>query len=106
MVKNLGNRVTSIDTRTAPVKVVERERGRPRQRQRQRIFERDGYLCQSCAEHGRVTLAREVDHVVPLWAGGGEGDDNQRSLCRECHRVKTDAEEADRGKGDAISTGL
>lgn len=27
----------------------------------------------------------EVDHVLPLWAGGSDDDSNKRTLCQPCH---------------------
>jgi len=33
--------------------------------------------------------ATEVDHVVPLWKGGGEDEGNLQALCRSCHGAKT-----------------
>lgn len=57
-------------------------------------------LCESCKSRGRVTLAREVDHLMRIserpdlrldW-------DNLRSLCERCHDAKSAAERAgDRG---------
>ena len=34
----------------------------------------------------------EVDHIVPLWAGGVHHPDNFQILCADCHRLKTQAE--------------
>lgn len=36
----------------------------------------------------------EVDHVVPLWAGGSHGFANLQTLCSPCHRDKTVREAA------------
>jgi 5-methylcytosine-specific restriction endonuclease McrA len=36
----------------------------------------------------------EVDHVVPLWAGGSHGFANLQTLCYPCHRDKTAREAA------------
>lgn len=38
---------------------------------------------------GRVVLATDVDHIVPLRAGGGNQESNLQSLCHECHTYKT-----------------
>ena len=72
---------------------IERIKGRPGARMRDRILKRDDYLCQECLRAGRVRVADEVDHVVPLSVGGSNADDNQRSLCRDCHAIKCAAEE-------------
>lgn len=54
-----------------------------------------------CRAGGRVTAAREIDHIIPraermdlFWEPA-----NHQALCRECHRLKT-ADDA-RGEGGA-----
>ncbi len=44
-----------------------------------------------------VSAAEEVDHVVPLWAGGADDESNYQSLCSPCHKVKTASEASARG---------
>lgn len=45
-------------------------------------------------------LADEVDHVVPLFKGGANSEDNLQPLCRECHVEKSVAElREERGGG-------
>lgn len=44
-------------------------------------------LCQRCGDEGT-----EIDHVVPLLMGGDNTDGNLQLLCKECHRLKTDAD--------------
>ena len=46
-------------------------------------------LCVSCEAKGRVTAAREVDHIKPLAAGGSNAADNLQALCKPCHSRKT-----------------
>ena len=46
-------------------------------------------LCQHCKQAGKVTMATEVDHVMPLCKGGTDDPQNLSSLCAECHRTKT-----------------
>lgn len=46
-------------------------------------------LCVDCEKLGRVTAARELDHIVPLHLGGQDNDSNRQGLCVECHKVKT-----------------
>lgn len=47
-----------------------------------------------------IYLARkprwDMDHLVPLWAGGENTVANCRVLCRECHKSKTRREAAER----------
>lgn len=46
-------------------------------------------LCRHCARLGRVTVAVDLDHIVPLAAGGSDAMDNIQPLCRACHVKKT-----------------
>ena len=34
------------------------------------------------------------DHIIPKAEGGTDEDDNLQTLCRACHKQKTDAEKA------------
>jgi len=52
-------------------------------------------LCEECKEQGRLTLAEEVHHVLPLSKGGGNESSNLMSLCKSCHSSIT-AESGDR----------
>lgn len=50
-------------------------------------------LCEHCKARGRIVLAIEVDHRVPISAGGSALDaDNLQSLCVSCHSRKTAAD--------------
>lgn len=70
--------------------------GRPWRRLRAAILERDGHLCQcdECRQHGRLLLAREVDHIIPAFEGGTDDPSNLRAINVDCHRAKTAAEAA------------
>lgn len=72
-----------------PKKTTERGYGWEWQRKRKRILKRDGGLCQPCEREGRITLAREVDHVVNKASGGDDSDGNLQAICTSCHREKT-----------------
>lgn len=62
------------------------------------ILKRDGYLCQSCKREGITTRATQVDHIVNKAQGGTDEPGNLESICRRCHRAKTQRE-AQEGKG-------
>jgi len=62
--------------------------GRKLQTWRKRILSREP-LCRHCRAKGRIALATEVDHLVPLECGGDYTDDNAQPLCAACHVVKT-----------------
>lgn len=70
------------------VKPTERVRGRILQRVRQRIMQGQP-LCKICEGAGLVTPGQEMDHIVPLFKGGSNEDDNLQMLCVECHRKKS-----------------
>jgi 5-methylcytosine-specific restriction protein A len=52
-------------------------------------------LCRACSDRGRATAGKEVDHIIPMSAGGAEFDhDNLQTLCKFCHSSKTNRERA------------
>ena len=53
-------------------------------------------LCVYCEAYGRVTMANELDHIVPLSRGGADDESNLQGLCSPCHKAKTAAEAAER----------
>lgn len=63
---------------------------------RELVLRRDAGICQACIKTGRITLAREVDHITPKAEGGTDEETNLQSLCRPCHAEKS-AQEARRG---------
>ncbi|MCC7269314.1 MAG: HNH endonuclease [Rhodocyclaceae bacterium] len=65
---------------------------------RSRIMQRDCGLCQPCLKAGRVTPARQVDHVISKAEGGTDDEDNLQAICMACHKAKT-AREAAQGRG-------
>lgn len=46
-------------------------------------------LCAECHRNGRVRLATQLDHILPLFKGGPEAPANRQGLCDPCHEVKT-----------------
>lgn len=65
--------------------------GRKLQRMRQALFSRKP-LCELCEEQGRVRLATQRDHRIPLAEGGRDDESNEQGLCDECHAAKSEAE--------------
>lgn len=49
-------------------------------------------ICQECKRHGRVTIATQRDHIVPLAEGGADDSSNEQALCDPCHEAKSLAE--------------
>ena len=98
MVVTLKPRLATLDARVARTPVVQRTRGSTWMRIRTAQL-RAHPLCAACRSRGVVAAAEEVDHVVPLHLGGGDGDENLQSLCVECHRAKTASEAAARARG-------
>jgi 5-methylcytosine-specific restriction protein A len=66
---------------------------------RERIIVRDGAACTKCGFMPANLSYLEVDHVVPLFRGGAESDENRACLCRRCHRAKSLLEEKERAGG-------
>jgi 5-methylcytosine-specific restriction protein A len=92
-IASLKPSIPTLDTRRGAPVAVPRIRGSELTRIRERIAIRDGYQCRKC---GRVTVHGEVDHIVPLYSGGRESDENRWWLCPDCHRVKSEQEEKGR----------
>ena len=65
-----------------------RIRGRALQRIRER-HRQEHPLCVWCQKQGRVRAWTQLDHIVPMDAGGADDDDNRQGLCDECHELKT-----------------
>ena len=66
---------------------------------------RDQPLCMHCEHAGRTTAATEVDHVIPLHAGGTDDDGNLQALCHECHERKSVTERGMRYRHGAAADG-
>lgn len=73
-----------------------RLRGRALQRRNTRIASRDFYTCQICRRVTDRAGEGQVDHRIPLAAGGTDDASNLQWLCVECHRQKTEREKARR----------
>lgn len=54
-------------------------------------------LCRECATAGRITVATESDHIVPMGRGGDRwAMENRQPLCHSCHSAKTMREQNER----------
>ena len=42
-------------------------------------------ICEQCEKEGRLTLAEEVHHILPLTDGGTNDAENLMALCKSCH---------------------
>lgn len=62
-------------------------RGAPH-KQRQQALNRDHHQCVQCGN----TENLEVDHIKNVANGGSHDLDNLQTLCRPCHRKKTQQE--------------
>lgn len=60
------------------------------------VLTRDSLLCQPCLNGGRLTVASQVDHIIPKGNGGTDDVENLQAICVMCHRLKT-ARESQRG---------
>jgi 5-methylcytosine-specific restriction protein A len=92
-ITTLKRNITTLDTRVGSSVATERIRGWKLIKIRDRILLRDEYTCQVCGRVGRDLV---VDHIVPLFSGGNNSDHNLQSLCKACHKIKSDKEEGER----------
>jgi 5-methylcytosine-specific restriction endonuclease McrA len=98
MSNNKRQSLKSIETKISamrikqPVMIGKRITGRAWQRIRNYVLMRDNGLCVMCQDNKRITVACEVDHIVPLHLGGSNGMINLQSLCTECHKEKSNYE--------------
>ena len=86
--------------------MTERIRGRRLQRIRA-AWLKQYPLCVMCEAQGRVTDAKELDHIIALDNGGPDFDVdeglNRQGLCEPCHEIKTNI---DLGHKPRIVTGI
>jgi hypothetical protein len=63
-----------------------------RLRQRVETYRGDGFRCVYCGKDlladSDSLLMATVDHIVPLAAGGGNGQENRATCCCACNRLK------------------
>lgn len=76
-------------------KADRRKRGRAGMRERAQVVAEEP-LCRTCLKRGVESPTEEVDHIVPLSAGGSDTRANKQGLCAPCHLAKTRAEDAAR----------
>jgi 5-methylcytosine-specific restriction protein A len=89
--KTLKRNIPTLKATIKPLVATERIRGSALQKIRKAKLLANP-ACELCLAKGMVTLATEVDHKMPLWAGGKETDSNRQSLCTSCHLDKTKKE--------------
>lgn len=70
--------------------VVAEHRCSIRPSQRFRILSRDQYTCRYCGRSA-PDVVLEVDHVIPVAAGGKNDDTNLVTACRDCNVGKSDS---------------
>lgn len=60
-------------------------------RTRFEVFKRDCFTCQYCGRRPPQVLL-EVDHVIPVSKGGGNGEENLVTACADCNSGKSDVD--------------
>jgi len=65
------------------------------QKQKDRIIWRDRWTCCICHDD-LLPMRWNCDHIVPIWDGGGNEDDNLQAICANCHAEKSCLEARDR----------
>lgn len=57
---------------------------------RKDVLKRDRYKCSICKKRFRKAFL-DVDHIIPVRIGGNPYQKNNlRTLCKECHKAKSD----------------
>lgn len=57
---------------------------------RYEILKRDGFKCRFCGQSARTGAVLEIDHIIPVAAGGDTIESNLQCLCFRCNRGKSD----------------
>lgn len=57
--------------------------------ERRRLFLLKHPLCEWCKRKGKITPAEELDHIIPLYKGGPDTEENLSPKCKACHAEKT-----------------
>ncbi len=58
------------------------------------VAARQAWKCQVCK--AVLPPSYEIDHVEPLWRGGGDCASNLQAVCPNCHALKTQRESVER----------
>ena len=83
-------RISREDLLTPTTQPKERRRAPLSASKRLRVLMRDGQRCVICGQGAKDGAVLEVDHIVPVCRGGGDGMENLRTLCRDCNRGRRD----------------
>jgi hypothetical protein len=54
---------------------------------KKKVASAQAWRCACC--NGMLSHVFEIDHVIPLFLGGNNSEENLQALCRECHGQKT-----------------
>jgi 5-methylcytosine-specific restriction protein A len=58
--------------------------------ERRRLYLLRNPLCLICKREGKVTMATEVDHIIPLFKGGKDCyETNGQPICNHHHSIKS-----------------
>lgn len=107
--QTLKPRVKSVSTQTAKPLTTDCQRmtGRRLQSRRFHLWTQSP-SCAKCKRVVEYPHGFELDHIVPLWEGGKDVEENLQILCvwtdergekRGCHADKTATEACHRGQG-------
>ena len=56
-------------------------------KQRREIYKRDHHQCRNCGSTESLT----IDHIFPIFRGGGNEAENLQLLCAACNNAKSDS---------------
>jgi len=89
LIARLLRKFESLDTRLLVNETFEVKRKSIGLSLRYDILQRDKFKCVLCGRDAKNTTL-EIDHIIPVVAGGKTVIDNLRTLCFDCNRGKKD----------------
>jgi 5-methylcytosine-specific restriction endonuclease McrA len=68
-------------------RMVRQKRNKLTPLMKKKIASNQKWKCRIC--HQLLDYTYEIDHIVPVFKGGSNNQDNLQALCRNCHGKKT-----------------
>lgn len=95
--RRLSQRIVDFHEKRISEKQLLTKYDRPRARRtpiaqslRYEILNRDGFKCRLCGRSSAADGVKlEVDHIVPVYAGGNDESTNLQTLCEDCNKGKS-----------------
>lgn len=89
-VAKMHQKVHELETELTSLRFQMNKIRRVSQSDKKKIAFQQNYKCNLC--HVILPPTYEIDHIIPLFKGGGNKLENLQALCPGCHRNKTENE--------------